>query len=197
MNQSHLAYLAGPAWAKTLRTELLPWLRRTADLGDDVLEIGPGPGLTTDLLLELAAHVTAVEIDPHLAAQLRDRLGASGRTAEVIAGDATQLDLPQGRFTAATCFSMLHHMQSPAAQDRLFARLHAALRPRAALIGVDCLDTELIRNGHVNDTFVPVDPATLGDRLRAAGFTDVVLTRPNEYQFRFSARKLAEAAGGV
>jgi 16S rRNA (adenine1518-N6/adenine1519-N6)-dimethyltransferase len=45
---------------------------RTADLRDDdvVLEVGPGLGSLTLGLLPVAAHVTAVEIDPRLAAQL-------------------------------------------------------------------------------------------------------------------------------
>ncbi|MGI8329458.1 class I SAM-dependent methyltransferase [Actinomadura scrupuli] len=187
MNQSHLTYLASPEWARTLRTELLPWLQETADLGDDVLEIGPGPGLTTDLLLRLTAKVTAIEIDPGLAAQLRTRL--QDAPVEVVQGDATTVDLAPGRFSAATCFSMLHHMESPEEQDRLFARLHHVLRPGAVLLGVDSLDTELIRGGHIDDTFVPVDPDTLDRRLQAAGFTDVTVTRTNEHQFRFSARK--------
>ena len=50
MNRSHLDFLASPAWARMLETDLLPWLVGVADLGDDVLEVGPGPGLTTDLL---------------------------------------------------------------------------------------------------------------------------------------------------
>ena len=31
--------------------------------GDHILEIGPGPGALTELLLEKGAHVTAVELD--------------------------------------------------------------------------------------------------------------------------------------
>lgn len=190
MNQSHLTHLASPAWALTLRTELLPWLEQAADLGEDVLEIGPGPGLTTDLLLELTTRVTAVEIDPDLAAQLRARL--AGSHAEVIHGDVTALELAPNRFSAATCFSMLHHMDSPQAQDQLFERLHRLLRPGAPLLGIDSIDSERIRHAHTDDTYVPVDPATLDRRLRTAGFTDTTVTRHNEYQFRFTARKPLE-----
>ena len=50
VNESHLRYLASPQWAATVRDELFPWVLRTADLGDDCLEVGPGPGVTTDLL---------------------------------------------------------------------------------------------------------------------------------------------------
>jgi SAM-dependent methyltransferase len=187
MNRSHLTYLASPEWAETLRTELLPWLKEAGDLGDDVLEIGPGPGLTTDLLLQLTAKVTAIEVDSHLAARLHARL--PGTRAEVIHGDASTVDLAANRFSAATCFSMLHHMESPRAQDRLFATVHRLLRPGAALLGTDSIDTELIRKAHIDDTYVPVDPAALDQRLRSTGFTDVTVTRPNDHQFRFSARK--------
>jgi SAM-dependent methyltransferase len=187
MNESHLNYLSSPEWARALRTDLLPWLREAADLGDDVLEIGPGPGLTTDLLLELAPSVTVVEIDPDLATGLRTRL--DGGNAKVIEGDALTVSLEPSRFSAATSFSMLHHMPSAADQDRLFARLHEVLRPGAALFGVDAIDSEMIRQAHRDDTYVPVDPATLDQRLHEAGFADITVTEPNEYQFRFSARK--------
>jgi SAM-dependent methyltransferase len=192
MNEGHLTYLASPEWAQALRTDLLPWLETVADLGDDVLEIGPGPGLTTDLLRESVAAVTAVEFDPDLAAALADRL--AGTNVDVISGDATTTQLPADRFSAATCFSMLHHMPSPEAQDRLFAELHRVLRPGGALVAIDSLDTERIRNAHVDDTFVPLDPATLGKRLEAAGFTDITIAQAGEYQvrgdqIRFTARK--------
>jgi len=50
MNELHLQFLGSPDWAKMLEVDLLPWIEGAGDLGDDVLEIGPGPGLTTDLL---------------------------------------------------------------------------------------------------------------------------------------------------
>jgi SAM-dependent methyltransferase len=187
MNEGHVTFLSSPAWAEALRTDLLPWLKGAADLGDDVLEIGPGPGLTTDLLLELTTKITAVEIDPLLAVELHTRLLAS--PVDVIHGDALTVDLPPGRFSAATCFTMLHHMESPEAQDQLFVRLHALLRPGAPLLGIDSLDSEEMRNNHIDDVFVPVDPDTLTPRLEAAGYTDITVGRLNERQLCFTARK--------
>jgi hypothetical protein len=67
MNEFHLRYLASPEWAATLRDELLPWVLGSSDLGDDCLEVGPGPGVTTDLLRGRAVRLTAVELDPALA----------------------------------------------------------------------------------------------------------------------------------
>ena len=192
MNKSHLIYLASPAWAQALRADLLPWLETVADLGDDVLEVGPGPGLTTDLLRERVTAVTAVEIDPTLAAALTVRL--AGTNVEVIQGDAGTTDLSDDRFSAATCFSMLHHIPTRQEQDRLFREIHRVLRPDGVLVAVDSLDTEPIRQAHIDDVFVPLDAETLGTRLEQAGFCDITIVRAGEFpirgdQIRFTARK--------
>ncbi len=182
MNRTHLEYLASSEWADRLQTDLLPWLESTIQLGDDVLEIGPGPGLTTDLLRQRVAAVTAVEIDADLAADLKVRL--AGSNVEVIWGDGTELPLPNDRFSAATCFAMLHHVPSEAAQDQLFGELHRVLRPGGSFVATDSLDTERIRQAHIDDTYVPLDPATLESRLRAAGFADITLVQSGEYRER-------------
>jgi hypothetical protein len=38
---------------------VIPWALDGLDPGEDVLELGPGPGLTTDVLRERAARLTA------------------------------------------------------------------------------------------------------------------------------------------
>ncbi len=169
-----------------LEADLLPWVDAAGDLGDDVLEIGPGPGLTTDLLRQRVPHLTAVEMDESLAEPLRERL--AGTNVEVVCVDATATALPSARFSAATCFSMLHHMPSPDHQDRLFAEVQRMLRPGGIFVGVDSRDIDMIRAGHVDDTFVPVDPDTLGSRLATAGFGETVIDL-GDYQFRFLSRK--------
>jgi SAM-dependent methyltransferase len=186
MNESHLQFLASDDWAEMLKTELLPWVEQVGDLGEDVLEVGPGPGRTTDLLRERAKQVTAIEMDERLAAELRDRL--AGTNVEVLTGDGTDTGLDSDRFSTVTAFAVLHHMPSSTAQDRLFAELSRVLRPGGVFVGTDSRDTELIRLGHADDTFVPVDPDTLPDRLQAAGFTGVEIDR-TEFHIRFLARK--------
>ena len=169
-----------------LETDLLPWVEAAGDLGDDVLEIGPGPGLTTDLLRRRVARLTAVEVDAALAAPLRDRL--AGTNVEVIGADATAAGLESGRFSAATCFSMLHHMPSADDQDLLFAELNRVLRPGGIFVGTDSRDLEVIRAGHLDDIFVPVDPHTLAGRLERAGFGPAAI-EVGDYQIRFTTRK--------
>jgi 16S rRNA (adenine1518-N6/adenine1519-N6)-dimethyltransferase len=57
------------------------------------IEIGPGPGgLTRALLLEGAAHVAAVEVDPRALAALAELQEAAGGRLEVIEADALTVD---------------------------------------------------------------------------------------------------------
>jgi SAM-dependent methyltransferase len=182
----HLQFLASPEWGQMLETDLLPWVLEVADLGDDVLEVGPGPGLTTDLLRLRTARLTAVEVDDVLATALAARLADTN--VDVVHADATNSGLESNRFSAATCFSMLHHMPSRELQDQLFAEMHRVLRPSGAFIAADSVDSELIREFHVDDVFVPVAPDTLGERLEAAGFANVCID-VGDYQVRFNATK--------
>ena len=65
--------------------------------GDTVLEIGPGLGTLTELLVQRASHVVAVEFDRHLAAELPARVPAAN--LEVINHDILRFDfgeLPAG-----------------------------------------------------------------------------------------------------
>jgi SAM-dependent methyltransferase len=186
MNDAHLEVLASPEWARMLESDLLPWLVKAADLGDDVLEIGPGPGLTTELLRNLTSRLTAIEIDARLAADLAERM--HGTNVEVVLGDAAATDLASDRFSAVTCFGMLHHVPSPELQDRVFAEVHRVLRESGSFVGTDSVDSESIRRFHDDDVFVPMDPDQLVHRLERIGFTEVGI-EPGDYEFRFIARK--------
>lgn len=188
MNELHLQFLASPEWGRMIEEELGPWLAQVPELGERVLEVGPGPGLTTDLLRRRASSVTAVELDPQLAAALAERL--RGTNVDVLCADATRTGLDPAQFSAATSFTMLHHMPTPELQDQLFAEVCRLLRGGGVFVGIDSLDNEAIRLGHVDDVFVPVDPATLPARLEAAGFTEVELGG-DEMRVRFQARKPA------
>jgi len=101
MNGVHAELCSSAEWGEHLATVLVPWALGSPDLdatslGDDVLEIGPGYGLVTDLLRDRVPRLTIVEIDPDLAAALRDRLRDT--TVEVVEADATALPFPDGRF---------------------------------------------------------------------------------------------------
>lgn len=186
MNQTHLELCSSPEYAEIVERLLIPWVVGAVDLGNDVLEIGPGPGLTTNVLRRHVAHLTAVEIHPELAASLKDRL--VNTNVEVVCADATATDLLANRFTSAVCLTMLHHVPTTRLQDSLFGEILRVLRPGGVLVGQDSLESDKLRELHVDDIYVPVDPTHLTTRLETAGFVEVDVDT-NEYAVRFRARK--------
>ena len=58
---------------------------------ESILEIGPGEGALTRLLLATGARVTAIEVDPDLVPQLRQRFGDTNRF-ELLEADALRVD---------------------------------------------------------------------------------------------------------
>lgn len=172
MNWFHRRYCASKGWARIVRSELVPQSLEDLDLENDVLEIGPGPGLTTEVLRARVPRLTVIEVDEALVASLTARI--DDRQVTVVHGDATAMPFDDGRFSAAVCFTMLHHVPSPALQDRLFAETHRVLRPGGVFAGSDSRGRGLFfRLIHLGDTMTLVDPDTLGARLEAAGFTQV------------------------
>jgi SAM-dependent methyltransferase len=170
VNEEHLALCSSPEWARFVEDELLPWVLDGQDLGDALLEVGPGPGLTTDVLRRQAARLAAAELDPGLAGQLAARL--AGSNTAVVLADAACLPFAAASFSAAACLTMLHHIPSARQQDAALAEIARVLRAGGLLVGSDGLDTPQRRRVHLGDVFVPVDPATLPQRLRIAGFAD-------------------------
>jgi SAM-dependent methyltransferase len=185
VNEEHLRICSSDEWADTVGRYLIPWALEDLEIGDDVLEVGPGPGRTTEILRTMTGRLTAVEVDPDLAAALATRM--DGSNVDVVHADATDLPLPAGRFTAALSFTMLHHVPSAAQQDQLFAEVARVLRPGAVFAGLDSLDSEEFRGLHDDDICVPVPPDGLGDRLHAAGFAEAEVD-VNEFAMRFRAR---------
>jgi len=63
---------------------------------DKVLEVGPGTGNLTVKILEKAKHVTAIEMDPRMAAEVIKRVQGTPeqRKLEVIIGDFVKVDIP-------------------------------------------------------------------------------------------------------
>jgi SAM-dependent methyltransferase len=186
MNAEHRCACASEEWRATVRDFIMPWVLADVDLGDHLIELGPGFGATTDVLRERVSRVTVVEIDADLARDLAQRFADTD--VEVFEGDATALDFPDGTFSAAASFSMLHHVPSPALQDRLFAEASRVLRPGGILVATDSLDNPDLRSFHRDDTFVPVDPDDLPVRLGQAGFEDIAIER-NEFAWKAVARQ--------
>ena len=192
MNRMHSVICSSGRWRKIVERELVPWGLRGTELGDDVLEIGPGFGATTRVLAGLAPALTVLELDAGYCQRLRRELPEQ---VTIVPGDATAMPFQDARFSAVVCFTMLHHLPSPAAQDRLLAEVARVLRPGGVFAGTDSLGHGLVfRMLHVGDTLVPVAPDGLPDRLRAVGLGEPAVSQAAS-SFRFRAVKPSAAVG--
>ena len=188
MNQMHQWLCSSRGWARSVASDYLPWALEGVTLGDAALEVGPGYGATTRVLVERTSSLTALELDPKLAAHLEARLGAR---VKVVHGDGTQMPFEPHSFTAVACFTMLHHIPSRALQDQLFREAFRVLRPGGTFAGADSVTSLGFRLLHWRDTMVIVDPTTVSARLADAGFSDVAIAVLPGKAFRFRARKAA------
>jgi ubiquinone/menaquinone biosynthesis C-methylase UbiE len=184
MNEAHLVFCNSDEWAEAVKKWIIPGATNGVDLGDHVLEVGPGPGRTTDILRNMTAKLTCVEIDPMLAEKLAARMAATNVT--VVEADATKLPFPDDHFSGAVSFTMLHHVPTPELQDKLFAEVRRVVRPGGIFAGVDSLDSDDFRKLHVDDICVPIPPGTLVDRLKRAGFAEAAVD-DNPYVCQFKA----------
>ncbi|KAJ7279118.1 S-adenosyl-L-methionine-dependent methyltransferase [Mycena rebaudengoi] len=114
---------------------------------DKVLEVGPGTGNLTMRILEKAKHVTAVEMDPRMAAELAKRVQGKPeqRKLEIIIGDFVKAELPYFdvcisntpyQISSPLIFRLLSHRPLPRVCILMFQRefaLRLVARPSTEL----------------------------------------------------------------
>lgn len=200
MNLAHNVICSSARWAARVENELLPWGLQGVDLGDDVLELGPGFGATTRVLAQRVSRLSVLELSESYCARLR---AALGDTVEVTQGNAADLPYPDARFSSVVCFTMLHHLDPPELQDRAFAEVARVLRPDGTFAGTDSLGGgRLFKLIHIGDTLALIDPRGLAARLQAAGLTALeVECGKRSLRFRasrtgLSAPEAPDAPGG-
>jgi SAM-dependent methyltransferase len=186
MNKAHAVLCSSGWWARTVERELLPWGLADLDLGDDVLEIGPGFGATTRVLAHRSGSLTVLELSESYCKRLRQTLPDD---VEIVQADATDMPFGEDRFSAVVCFTMLHHVPSRELQDRLLGEVSRVLRPGGIFAGTDSLGTgRAFKLLHIHDTLVPVSPDELPARLERAGMVEPSVDAGGR-SFRFQARK--------
>jgi SAM-dependent methyltransferase len=192
MNANHAQLCPSPEWATHIQTDLLPSLTSGVDLGEEMLELGPGPGAATDWLRHQVRRLVALELEPEAAGVLAVRY--SGTNVEIEVGDAASMSLGDESFDSVGCFTMLHHIPTLALQDRALSEVFRVLRPGGVLIGSDSLASNELHHFHADDTYNPIEPASLLPRLQAFGFRNITIVVDG--MLRFVAYKPALAADG-
>jgi ubiquinone/menaquinone biosynthesis C-methylase UbiE len=189
MNENHARVCTSPEWAAFIQEEVLPSLTEHAELGADMLEIGPGPGAATEWLRHRVERLTALEIDDEAAAKLADRF--AGGNVEIVTGNGAEMTYPDGSFDSVGCFTMLHHVPTAALQNKIFAEAFRVLRPGGVLVGSDSLASNDLHHFHSGDTYNPIEPAGLLGRLQTVGFDKITVMMDGIV--KFVARKPAGA----
>lgn len=185
MNEGHATLCSSPEWAKYLQEEVLPFFLTHATLGDDVLEIGPGPGAATEWLAKRVRRLVAIEVSPEAAHVLARRY--EGTNVEVLTGDASKMDFVNDTFDTVASFTMLHHVPTTTLQNAILTEAFRVLRPGGVLIGSDSLASNDLHLFHSCDTYNPIEPAALLVRLQTIGFFPITLVV--DRRLKFVARK--------
>lgn len=180
MNENH-ALCSTAEWSERIREEVASFVKAHADLGDSMLEIGPGPGAATEWLRHEVKRLVAVDIDSLLAADLAARY--EGTNVEVVVGDATRLTCPDARFDSVGCFTTLHHVPTTQLQNALFAEVKRVLKPGGAFLASDSLPSDALHRFHAGDSYNPIDPGSLIARLQAIGFDRITVEVDGDLKF--------------
>jgi len=148
------------AWAKEIlaRAQIAP--------DERVLDAGCGSGRVTKLVLERSPHVVGVDADPAMVAKAQEALDVP-----VHHQDLLELDLEE-RFDVIFSCAVFHWITD---HDRLFARLHAHLKPGGRLVaqcgGHGNIARTLEVVGERPGTWLYAKPEDTEERLRRAGFS--------------------------
>jgi ubiquinone/menaquinone biosynthesis C-methylase UbiE len=190
VNQNH-AICETPEWSAHIRDDVVAYMTAHADLGESMLEIGPGPGAATEWLRHKVRRLVALEIDEEAAALLSIRY--AGTNVEAVVGDATRLNYPDEHFDSVGSFTMLHHVPTVRLQNAVLAEALRVLRPGGVLAASDSLPSNELHHFHVDDSFNPVEPGSLIARLQTIGFERITVSV--DYALKFVAHKAERDVG--
>jgi len=154
--------------------------RLVADLaevgqGDQVLDVGCGPGGAAREAARRGGAVTGVDPAPLMLAMGRWlSRGPSGRGIQFVIGTAEALPVPDQSVTVAWAISSAHHWADVAAGLR---ELHRVLKPDGRLIIAERLTRPGAR-GMAAHGFTTAQAADIVAALRATGFADATYETP-------------------
>lgn len=190
MNAFENWFCGSALWRRITERKILPWILSGYSLGENVLELGAGPGATTEELRRRANRVTSLEYDHKFAARLGERF--QNTNVNVLQGDAAALPFPDESFSSVIAVLVLHHLKSQEQQERSFAEIYRVLHPGGVFLALEIGDGWLQRIGHIKSTFVPVVPASASAQLTSLGFSKIIVDKQGS-AFRICALRAGEA----
>lgn len=132
MNWLHHRICSSPTWRRKLESDLLPWALQDVSLGSELLELGPGFGFTTAFLHARTANLTTVEVHHAFAKRLLQCF--RGTNVRVVEADAAALPFADCSFSAAACFTMLHHHTEYGTPGSAFSKRLPRLAPPGCIL---------------------------------------------------------------
>lgn len=181
VNADHQVLCSSREWMDHLRDEVLSPLLTGVELGEHMLELGPGAGAATEVLRRQVRRLTALELDAATARALEERFAGTNVTA--VRGDCARTGLPGGSFDSVGCFTMLHHVPTDREQHATLAEAFRVLRPGGVLIGSDSVASNDLHHFHADDIYNPVEPAWLVIQLLTLGFRPIAIRVGDEMTF--------------
>ncbi|GJM20313.1 MAG: ArsR family transcriptional regulator [Planctomycetota bacterium] len=136
-----------------------------------VADVGCGTGYLSTALARRASRVICVDASPAMLAKASEKLGDSPAEVETRLGTLEDLPLADAEVDAACAHMVLHHLADTRTGLSEMAR---AVKPGGVVAAVELLPHhETWMHDAMADTRLGLDPASLQDDLRAAGFVDV------------------------
>jgi ubiquinone/menaquinone biosynthesis C-methylase UbiE len=181
MNENHARVCPSQEWAEHLQGDVMPRALDGVNLGASMLEVGPGPGASTDLLRHRVQRLVALELEEPAADRLC-QLYTDGNV-EIVVGDATAMAFEGDSFDSVACFTMLHHVPTVTQQNRMLSEILRVLRPGGVLVGSDSLASVELHDFHEGDVYNPIEPAVFLVRLQTLGFDRLTIGVHDELTF--------------
>jgi len=129
--------------------ETRPWLQAQFAGGENVLELGCGTGIFSELIADRVGHLTATDMSPQMLAQATKKLSRYSNV-RIQREDAHHISFDDNTFDSALLANVLHHMDTPVAVVRECNRV---LRLGGKIVTIDATSYGISRLGIIGTVF--------------------------------------------
>ena len=120
--------------SEAFENKIRSWLARRFTPDDDVLELGCGTGIFSEMIAGRVRHLTATDFSPEMLERAGQRLSAQNNV-ETRKEDACHTSFADEAFDAVLTVNLFHHASEPAAVARECNRV---VKPGGRVVVIDC-----------------------------------------------------------